>query len=444
MESENCTRELVIEIPAEVVEREAETVTKEYARLARIPGFRPGHAPASLVRRRYRDEIKSEIVQSLVPKFFREKVKDEKWSVVGQPNFEDLKFEEARPLTVKATFEVYPKFELGPYKGLEVEQEPPTVTEANIDEALEALRERLATFEVVTDRAAADDDYVIVGYQGRDLGDPAKPPIEVREGMVHLGGKGTLAAFTEHLRGAKPGDVREFEVSYPDDYPRASLKGRTLAYRVEIQAIKHKTLPALDDELAKTAGEFSTLAELRAKVRQDLEERRQGQVESGARRKLLEKLVAAHPFPVPRRLVEAQLEHKLESAVGQLMGQGIDPRQADLDWRKFREELRPGAETDVRGSLILEKIAEAEKIEVSEEEVDEAVRQISAETHEPAAALKTRLTRGEGLDRIRFTRRTQKALDFVYRNAVIIQQSDSVGRASSESGSGSEEDPSSR
>ncbi len=429
----------MIEIPADVVEREAESVTKQYARVARIPGFRPGHAPASLVRRRYHDEIKSEIVQSLVPKFFRDKVKDQKWSVVGQPSFEDLKFEEAQPLTVKATFEVYPQFELGQYKGLEVEQEPPVVTEASLDEALEALRERLATFEVITDRAAADDDYVIVSYQGRDLSDPAAPPIEVREGTVRLGAKGTLAAFTENLRGSKPGEVREFDVSYPQDYPRASLKGKTLRYRVEVQAIKHKTLPAMDDELAKTASELSTLAELRAKIREDLEKHRQSQVEAVARRKLLEKLVETHPFPVPQKLVEAQLGLKLENALGQLMAQGIDPRQAEFDWRKFREELRPEAEKDVRGSLILDQIAEAEKIEVSEEEVDEAIREMAAATHESAAALKTRLTRDEGLDRIRFTRRTQKALDFVYRNAVIIQQSGSVGRMSSESGAGSEE-----
>ena len=429
----------MIEIPADVVEREAESVTKQYARVARIPGFRPGHAPVSLVRRRYNDEIKSEIVQSLVPKFFRDKVKDQKWSVVGQPSFEDLKFEEAQPLTVKATFEVYPQFELGQYKGLEVEQEPPVVTEASLDEALEALRERLATFEVITDRPAADDDYVIVSYQGRELSDPAAPPIEVREGTVRLGAKGTLAAFTENLRGAKAGEAREFDVSYPQDYPRASLKGKTLHYRVEVQAIKHKTLPAMDDELAKSASELSTLTELRAKVREDLEKHRQSQVEGVARRKLLEKMVEAHPFPIPQKLVEAQLEHKLENALGQLMAQGIDPRQAEFDWRKFREELRPEAEKDVRGSLILEQIAEAEKIEVSEEEVDEAIREMAAATHESAAALKTRLTRDEGLDRIRFTRRTQKALDFVYRNAVIIQQSDSVGRTLSESGSGSEE-----
>jgi len=420
-----------------VVEREAETVTKEYARAARIPGFRPGRAPQSLVRRRFRDQIKGEVVQSLVPKFFRDRIEEQKWSVVGQPNFEELKFEEAQPLTVKATFEVYPEFEMGSYQGLEVEQEAPTVTEEAIDTALEAVRERLATFEVVSDRPAADGDDVIVSYQGRDLGDPDKAPVEVREGMVHLGAKGTLESFSRNLAGVVPGDVREFDVAYLEDYPRASLKGRTLHYRVQVESIKHKTLPPLDDDLAKSAtelGTLSTLAELRDKMRADLAQHRQAQVEAAARRKLLEKLVEAHPFPVPAKLVEAQLEHKLERALGQLFAQGIDPRQAELDWRKIRDDMLPDAEKDVRGSLILEKIAEAEKIEVTEEEIDETIRQMAGEAHEPAAALKTRLTRDEGLAKIRFTRRTQKALDFVYRNAMINSPGgDSAGRPATES-----------
>jgi len=434
VESENCTRELVIEIPADVVQREAENVVAQYARVARIPGFRPGHAPSAMVRRRYRDEIKSEVVQTLVPKFFRDAVKSQNWSVVGQPSFEELKFEDDKPLTCKATFEVYPEFELKDYKGLEVELEPRGVTEAAVDEAVEALRQRLATFEVVNDRAAADDDYAVVSYQGRDVKDPSKPPMEVQEGLVHLGGKGTLAAFTENLRGARAGEVREFEVSYPEDYPRPSLKGRTVSYRVEVEAIKQKVLPVVDDELARVASEFTTVAELRAKIREDLEKRRENQIAGAARRKLLDQLVGRHEFPVPRKLVEAQLDRKLENFLGQLAGQGIDPRQTELDWRKFREELRPEAEKDVRGSLVLQKIAEAEKIEVSDEELDETIREIAQETHESAAALKTRLTRDGGLGTIQFTRRTQKALDFVYKNARMIQKSESGQALISEAG----------
>ena len=423
MDTATCKKELVIEIPAEVVRQEAETAAAKYARVARIPGFRPGHAPASLVRRRYRDDIRSEVVQSLLPRFLESAVKEQKWSVVGRPRFEDVKFEDDQPLTCKATFEIFPEFELKPHQGLEVEEDPPTVTEADVEKALEELRQHAATFEVVTDRPAADEDYVTLNYRGRDLKVPESQPVEARDAVVHLGGKGTVAAFTENLRGAKPGEVREFQVTYPEDYPQKSLAGKTLSYRVEVQSIKKKVVPAADDELAKSVSECSTLEELRAKLQQDLTELAKRRAEMAAKEKLVQTLLQLHECPVPEVMVEAQLDRKLERTLAQLVAQGIDPRQADVDWHKVREEARPHAEKEVRAALILGKIADAENLEVSEEEVDETVRQMAQERHEAPAALKTRLTREGEIDRISSTRRNQKALDFIYRNAKIIRQS---------------------
>ena len=421
MEADTCTRELVIEIPADTVEREAERLASQYARVARVPGFRPGHAPRGLVRRHFRDEIRSEVLQSLVPKSFGEAVKNHNWSVVGKPSFEDVKFEDNQPLTYRATFEVYPEFELKAYKGLEVEQEPATLTDADVDQALEELRQRLATFEVVSEEPAREDDYVTVSYRGRDVSSPEGEPIEVREGVVHLGGKGTAAEFRENLLGSRPGDMREFDVAYPADSARESLAGKTVKYRVEVQAVKRKVLPPIDDELAKSASDFNTLEELKANLRTDLEKGRKTRAETVMRRKLVQKLVEAHEFPVPERMVEAQVDRKLEGVIAQLLKQGIDPRTADFDWPKLRREIRPEAERDVRGSLILEKVAEAEKIEVSEQEIDEAIRQIAEERHETPAALKTRLTREDGLARIQFSLRSQKALDLIFENAHITQ-----------------------
>lgn len=423
MDAATCKKELVIEIPAEVVRQEAETVAAKHARVARIPGFRPGHAPAALVRRRYRDDIRSEVVQSLLPRFLENAVKEQKWSVVGRPRFEDVKFEDDQPLTCKATFEIFPEFELKPHQGLEVEEDPPTVTEADVEKALEELRQHAATFEVVADRPAADEDYVTLNYHGRDLKVPESQPVEARDAVVHLGGKGTVAAFTENLRGAKPGEVREFQVTYPEDYPQKSLAGKTLSYRVEVQSIKKKVVPAADDELAKSVSECSTLEELRAKLQQDLTELAKRRAEMAAKEKLVQTLLQLHEFPVPEVMVEAQLDRKLERTLAQLVAQGIDPRQAEVDWHKVREEARPHAEKEVRAALILGKIADAENLEVSEEEVDETVRQMAEERHEAPAALKTRLTREGEIDRISSTRRNHKALDFIYRNAKIIRQS---------------------
>jgi trigger factor len=424
VEAETCKKELVIEIPVDVLRKEADTVTAQYTRVARIPGFRPGRAPASIVRTRFRDDIKGEVVQTLLPKFFDNLVKDQKLTVVGKPHFEDLKFEDDKPLTVKATFEVYPAFELKGYKDLEAEEDQATVTDSDLDQTLEKLRERAATFEAVPDRPAQEDDYLDVSYQGTDVKEAGSHPVEAREAMIHLGGKGTVPAFKENLLGSKPGEVREFTATYADDYPQKALAGKSYKYRVEVRSIKKKVLPALDDDLAKSASEFSTFEELRNKVREDLKENRQHRVEAATKQKLVEKLLAAHEFPVPEALVEAQLDHKLENTLSQLLGQGIDPRTVDIDWKKIREDSRPDGIEEVRAALILERIADAEKIDVTDEELDEIVREMAAEHGETPAALKTRLTHNGALARIKSSRRNQKALDLIYRSAKIIRKSE--------------------
>ncbi len=424
MEAETCKRELVIEIPAEVVRREVEKVTSQFRRVARIPGFRRGHARPSLIRQHFRDDIRNEVVQSLVPKFFSDAVKEQNLSVVGHPHFEDLKFEDDQPLTCKATFEIVPEFELGEFKGLEVEEESDTMADTDVDQALEELRERAATFEAIADRPAENDDYVYVSYQGHEGNHHSKNPIEARQAVVHLGGEGTVPAFTENLLGATPAETREFDVTYPDDAAQKSLAGKTVRYRVEVQSIKKKVVPPLDDDLAKSVSESGTLAELRSEIRSGLEKRRRRQVENGAMKKLLEQLLERHEFAAPQALVEGQLDRRLERLVTQLMAQGIDPRTTEVDWRKIREDARPEAEKEVRGSLILSRIAEAEGLEVSDEEVDEMVRDLAAERRETPAALKTRLTREGGLDTLKSTRRNQKALELIYRNAKIIRKSE--------------------
>jgi len=423
VEAATCKKELLIEIPADVVRKESDTVTAQYAKSVRVPGFRPGHAPKSLVEHRFRDDIRSEVVQALLPRFFQDAVKDQKLSVVGRPQFEDLKFEPDQPLTCKATFEVILEFELHDYKGLEVEEETPVVGEAEVEEALEDLRQHAATFELVTDRPAQDDDFLTVNYRGREAQPGGHSP-EAKDAVVHLGGSGTVAGFTENLRGVKPGEAREFPVTYPADYPQKSLAGKTLSYHVDVQSIKRKVVPPADDELAKSVSEFATLAELRVKLQKDLAERAKRRAEGATRQKLVEALLATHDFPVPDILAEAQLDRKLERMIAQLLAQGIDPRQTEIDWRKIRQEARPDAQKEVRTSLILGKIAEAEKVEPTEEEIDEMIRALAQERKEAPAALKTRLTREGGLDTLKSTRRNQTALDIIYRNAKITRKSE--------------------
>jgi trigger factor len=349
-------------------------------------------------------------------------VKEQKWEIVGQPRFEELKFENEQPLTCKATFEIFPDFELKPYKELEVEEEQAAIADADVDKAVEDLREGAATFEVVTDRPAADDDHVTVSYRGQDASSPASHPAEAKEAEIHVGGKHTVAAFTENLRGAKVGELKEFPVTYAAEYPQKTLAGKTFSYRVEILSIKRKVVPPADDELAKSVSEFPSLEELRGKLRQDLEKNAQRQAEIGSKQKLAEKLLETHEFPVPEELVELQLDRKIERTLGQLLSQGIDPRQTQVDWKKVREDARPDAEKEVRIALVLTRVAEAEKIDLTEEEMDDVIREMAQERRMTAAELKTRLTRDGKLDTLKSTRRNQKALDFIYRNAKIIRK----------------------
>ena len=422
MEATTCKKELTIEIPLDAVQREVDTVAGRFAKRARIPGFRTGHAPTSLIRQHFRDDIRSEVAQTLIPRFFQAAVKDQKWEIVGQPRFEELKFEDNEPLSCKATFEIYPEFDLQPYKDLEVEEDQPSVTDADVDKAVADLRESAATFEVVTDRPAADDDHLTVSYRGQDTSSPASPPAEAKEAVVHLGGKHTVDAFTENLRGTQAGEIREFPVTYAADYPQKTLAGKTFSYRVEIQSIKRKVVPPADDELAKSVSEFASLEELRTKLRQDLAENAKRQAEMGSKQKLAEKLLEANQFPVPEVLVEAQLDRKIERTLGQLLSQGIDPRETQVDWRKVREDARPEAEKEVRVALVLSRVADAEKLDLTEEEVDDEIREMAKERRMTAAELKTRLTRDGKLDTLKSTRRNQKALDFIYRNAKIIRK----------------------
>jgi trigger factor len=426
VESETCKKELVIEIPPDVVKQESEAVTAQYRRLARIPGFRPGRAPSSLVRRHFHDDIRSEVVQTLLPKYFENAIKDQKMSVVGRPHFADLKFEEDTPLTATAKFEVLPDFELKEYKGLGVEQGSFEVSEDELKHSLEDLQQRAATFEPVEGRAAQDGDYVSVNYRGVDKADTEAKPVEATDAMVHLSDEESVPAFRENLRGSNPGDVREFDVKYPEDYASKALAGKLLSYRVEVQGVKRKVAPELDDEFAKSVSELKTMDELKARVSENLAARKKYEAESEAKQRLLKELVEAHSFPVPDTLVEAQLDGKIERLLSRLISQGIDPRNVGLDWKKLREDGRPEAEKDVRGSLILEKVAEKESIKVTEEQVDELIRELAQERHEAPAAVKTRLTRDDELPTIKRRLRNQKALDLIYHNAKIKPKSEAV------------------
>jgi trigger factor len=312
MAEATCRRELDLEIPATEVQKAIERVAREFARVARVPGFRPGKAPIPLIRRRFADDIKGEVLQSLVPEQIDKAVKDQKLIPITQPQIDHVEYGEDRPLKFRASFEVLPEFELGTYKGLQVEVEKAQVSDADIDKTLEAMRERAATFVPVEDRALESGDYAQLKLVGTPVG--GGEPLKADNVLCHLGAEETLEAFTQNLVGAKPAEQRRFEVEYPADYPDRKLAGKKFVYSAEVVAVKQKKLPELNDELAKDVSDAKTLEELRGKIREDLERELEAHHASAVRDAVLAKIIAAHDFPVPEALVQNQMDIRLERA----------------------------------------------------------------------------------------------------------------------------------
>jgi trigger factor len=417
-----CKREIEMEIPADVAQKATDKVARDFAKVARIPGFRPGKAPIPLIRRRFADDIQSEVLQSLVPEYLTKALDEKKMVPVTRPEVDKVELKDGEPLKFRAVFEVLPEFELGNYKNLDIKIDAVDAGEPQVDKAIEEMRERAATFVPVEGRAAKDGDFLLIKLQGTPKGEGE--PVQAENIMCHIGAEETLESFTENLRGTNPGDTREFESKYPDDYPDPKLAGKTFDFKIDVQGIKEKKLPELNDEFAKeVAGEaagVATLAEMRSKVRENLEAAKESEQKSQAREKILETLVKSHDFPVPEALVQHQMDVRLERTVRQLTAQGIDPRQVNVDWASMRQRQHERAVDDVKAELLIDRIADAEKIEVSEEELDKEIAHL-AEHHggESATALRARLTKQGALDNMKSQLRNNKTIDWLYSNARI-------------------------
>ena len=421
MTEANCKRELELEIPAENVKKAAEKVARDLARVARIPGFRPGKAPVTLIRRRFADDIQGEVVQSLVPEYLEKALDEKKLIPVTRPEVDKVEFKEGEPLRFRAVFEVLPEFELGDYKNLEVQVDAIEIGDAQVNKTLEEMRERAATFVPVEGRAAKDGDYVLMKLAGTPVG--GGDPVQADNILCHLGAEETLGSFTENLRGAQPGETKKFQSKYPDDYPDPKLAGKTYDYSVEVQGIKEKKLPDLNDEFAKDAagetGGFTTLAEMRKKILEDLEAAKGQRQQAQAREKILELLVKRHDFPVPEALVESQMDTRLERVVRSLAAQGVDPRAVNVDWVSLRRRQHDPAVDDVKAELLLDRIATAENIEATDEDVEKEIATLAEHSGESATALRARLTKQGALDRMKSKLRSDKTIEWLYRTARI-------------------------
>jgi len=417
MAEATCRRELELEIPAEDVSKATEKVAKEIARVARVPGFRPGKAPVSLIKRRFADDIKGEVLQSLVPEKVEKAVAEQKLSPVSQPQVDKLDFNEGQPLKFRAVFEVLPEFDLGTYKGLDIEMPALEVTGEDVAKALEETRERAAAFAPVEGRAVDNGDFVQLKLAGVPEG--GGDPVQADNVMCHVGAEETMQPFNENLLGANVGDHKAFDVDYPADYPDAKLAGKKFHYEADVTAVKIKKLPELNDDFAKDVSDAATLDDLKAKIRESLEHEREHRRKDLQREKIIFELVKGHDFPVPESLVEHQKDVRLERVVRSLAQQGVDPRAVNLDWVSLRQRQEDRAKEDVKAELIIDRIASTENIDVTDEDLQHELEHLGSHSGESAEAVRARLTKQGALDRMKAKLRSDKTLDWLAQNANV-------------------------
>ncbi|MGA8866829.1 MAG: trigger factor [Candidatus Sulfotelmatobacter sp.] len=413
-------REISVEIPAQEVTRETELQIQRYQKSARLPGFRAGHVPASIIRQRFGEGLKNDVVEALVPKYFRMEAEKQGLIPVSQPRVTDLHIHDGEPLTFKASFEVLPEIHVEGYKELRSDKPEIVVTDEEVEQALNNVREQRATFTSVEGRPLADGDFAQASMDGRpkEPSDAATKPVHMDEVLIEIGGKNTMPEFTEHLRGASAGEERTFDVSYPPDSSDKRLAGKTFVYTVKVQALKQKNLPELNDEFAKELGEFTDLDQVRKQIRENMQAEKRHTAEHEAKDKLVAELVKRNDFEVPESLVERQIDLRLERGLRALAAQGMkmeDLKKMDLP--RLRAGQREQALHDVKSSLLLDRIAELESIGVSDEALEKEVQALAAQTKQTAEAVRARLTQDGGLDRIRNRIRSEKTLDFLYHQS---------------------------
>jgi trigger factor len=425
-DQEQCKKQLRLEIPAETVRAETDKIATDLARKVSVPGFRPGRVPKSVVKTRFRKELRDEMLSQLLPHSLGDAIREKELKVIGEPSVEDLKFKDDESIDVIFNLEVAPEFTLSNYKELPLTKRLYKIRDEDVESTIERLRQGHAELVPVEDRPAQTGDIVTVNLTGQaeqDGSPNAETPVEdikQQDLEIELGAAGVLKEFTEELTGVTAGDIRTFTVTYPADYKPEKYAGRSVNYTAEVTVVRFKELPAADDEFASSVNEdLKTIEELRADIRSKLEKDAEQRSDAEFRSATMEKLVDRNRFDVPEYVVEKQIDSRMKAMFRQMAGQGMDPRLLKIDWTSVRDGQRERAEREVRGSFVLENIAQTEKLEVDEEELSREIKEYADSVGQTEEALRARLTKEDSLDSIREQVRHRKALDLVIASAEI-------------------------
>ena len=410
---------LTIEIPSDIVDAEINKVAKDYSKQAKIPGFRPGKVPATLVKQRFKDQILHDVMHGLIPRAVEEALQERGIEPIDTPNIKDVELEEGQPLKFTAAVETVPMFDPGDLSSLSATRPSSVVTDEAVDQTLQRLRERSAKFEPVEGRAIADGDTAVLDI---DRKDPDAESDRHENVSIEIGGPSNPPGFDTNLIGLSAGDEKTFTVHFPADYAVKEMADTDVVYTVKVKDLRRKALPELDDEFAKDLGAFDSLAALRDKVRTDLEDEARESATRQVRSTVLKQLSERVTFDLPTSLVEREIDRRLEEFARQLMQQNVDPRQAGIDWAQFREAQRDPARAAVASALALDEIARREQITVAAEDVDKEIDRFAARAGRTPAALRAQLEKEGGVARLYAGLRREKAVDLALTRATITDE----------------------
>jgi trigger factor len=413
----NETRKNVrVEIPSDIVNAEIDRIARDYSRKARIPGFRPGKAPARVIKQRYKDQILHDVAHDLIPRAVDDALRERGVEPVDTPDVRDVTLEEGQPLTFTASFDTVPSFDPGDLSTISLRRSRVAIDEDAVNAAMERLRQRAGRFEPVDDRGLDHGDTAVLDLERQDAGGDRQSHRDVN---IELGAKANPPGFDEQLLGLSVGTTKAFTVHYPPDYPIGELANTDVSYTVTVKGVKRRVLPELDDEFAKDLGEFDTLDALRARVRDDLDHEARLAADRDVRAELMKQLSARLPFEVPASLVDREIERRIEEFTRRLVDQHVDPRQAGIDWQAFRESQRDAAREAVGAALVLDEVTRREQLLVTDEEVDQEVGRYAERTGRTLAAVRAALEKEGGLSRVYAGLRREKSIDFALARATI-------------------------
>ena len=414
-------RDLTIEVPSTVVDEAISHAAAKLGRAAKIPGFRPGKVPTNVIRQRFKPQIMQDVAEQLVSKAVGDALVEKGVEPIETPDIKDLVLEEGKPLTFKASFDVVPAFDPGDLSTIEATEPSRAIEDDTVNQSLERIRERNARYEAVEAGAVEAGHTVVVGLERLGTDKEGKPgEVDKHEQVnIELGAPSNPPGFDAEVIGMTPGSSKSFTITYPADYSIPELAGGKVDYTVNLKEIKKRVIPALDDELAKDLGDFSSLEELRKRVREDLEHEAMHAAERQVRQDVLKQLASRVPFPVPASLVEREIDRRLEDFARRLVDQRIDPRQANIDWNAFREGQRAPATEAVGSAIVLDEIAKRDQVTVTEEDLDAELERYAQQTNHSVASIRARLQKDGELGRLAAGLRREKAIAHVLSKASI-------------------------